>query len=143
MSPRNAKAAWQLVPQPEPATAPESLSHRLWGIDWKAYFPFRLSDRITVDTTDYETVGRFSAQYFPRIYGLDPAASPFLVSDNTEARARYYALAGDFFVFRDGGRAVGVFVGTPLDWSSYYLRNASLLPEYQGQKLYQGFLRYF
>jgi hypothetical protein len=35
---------------------------------------------------------------------------------------------------------VGLLVCTPLDWSSYYVRSAALLPEYQGRQAIQHFL---
>jgi hypothetical protein len=35
---------------------------------------------------------------------------------------------------------VGLFIGNPVDWSTYYIRSTAFLREYQGRTLYQRFL---
>ncbi len=120
------------------------LSVALWGTPWSANFPVQLSDTtVTVETGTYEEVAEFSRAHYREIYENDPATSPFLLAEEAPAKEEYYSRNGDFFLFKDEGRVVGFFVGTPIDWGSYYLRNASLLPRYQGKKLYQKFLVYF
>jgi hypothetical protein len=50
------------------------------------------------------------------------------------AKERFTRLAMDAFSIdaTEGGRTVGIFVGQPWDWSTYYLRHLALLPEARG-----------
>ncbi|HVU03473.1 MAG TPA: GNAT family N-acetyltransferase, partial [Polyangiaceae bacterium] len=57
-------------------------------------------------------------------------------------KERYYRLAADFFEFKEGRRTVGLFVCNAVDWSTYYIRSAAVLPEYQGLRLSHGFVAF-
>jgi RimJ/RimL family protein N-acetyltransferase len=64
---------------------------------------------------------------------------PFSNTKHSDSKMRYYRIAGDFFEFKDGATTIGLLVGTPVDWSSYYIRSAAVLPAYQGRKVIQRF----
>lgn len=125
------------TPTHEPRTP---LSKTLWGIDWASELPISLvrGADATVHFGSFERALPFVRQHYATIFD-QRADSPFSLGNFTDAKARYYREVGDFFEFRVGGRAVALLVGTPVDWSSYYLRSAAALPEFQGQKLIQRF----
>lgn len=113
-----------------------SLSARIWGLDWQAHLPLRLSGDIFVEESSYEECARFAAEHFQRIYA-GSAGSPFLWLDPNPAREFYYRTVGDFFSFKEQGKIIGIHVFTVHDWSTYYIRNTAILPEYQDRKLFQ------
>ena len=122
----------------------KTFSEHIWDFSWSDYFPIVLNDAdIVVEKSSDEDVLKFARENFATIYGSEFNKSSFLWFDTSEPKNTYYKIAGDFFVFKDGQKTIGVFVGTPLDWGTYYLRNVSILPEYQGRKIYQKFLRRF
>jgi len=121
-----------------------SLSKVIWNIPWEERFPFSIPGTdVVVTLSTYEEVADFLRQNFAKIYGESALKSPFLLLDQSEERQRYYRSVGDFFTFVQNGKIIGTFVGTAFDWSTYYLRNISMLPEYRGKKYYQAFLEYF
>ncbi len=82
----------------------------------------------------------FYTMHAAEIYQLGAVASPFLAFEPVERKARFYALCGDFYGFFSADRLVGIFAGNTVDWSSYYFRNCSILPRYQGLGIYSAFL---
>lgn len=115
------------------------LTQLLWGLDWKRHFPLSLDGNLTVDSSTFAEADAFAKENFRLIYG-DAPQNQFLIVDDTPARNNFYEQAGDFFLFKDGPANIGMFVGNALDWSTYYIRSISILPDYQGLKLYQQFL---
>ena len=118
----------RLVAAQTSPNAARSLSNELWGIDWKHLFPLSLPGGASVEMSSYEEAGGFLQKHHAEIFRLPLEAGP--VAEQA-ARARYYKLAGDFFVFRFEGAIVGVFIGSPHDWSTYYIRYVAMLPTYQ------------
>ena len=122
---------------PEPSARPR-FSEALWQIDWPALLPRPVTqDGVTVEWSSFERSLPFITANYGAIFEDDPG-SPF-VTKVSDAKARYYREAGDFFEFVHRGRTVGLLVGTPVDWSTYYVRSAAALPEYQGRKIVQRF----
>ncbi|OFZ56473.1 MAG: hypothetical protein A2428_16530 [Bdellovibrionales bacterium RIFOXYC1_FULL_54_43] len=122
------------------------LSTRIWNLNWSTYFPFEIpgetsaaTPHLTVQLSSFETVAHFLAPNFGSIYEEDLNTTPFLCFEASEAKNRFYREAADFFAFKDGEKTIGVLVGNPLDWSTYYLRNVSILPEYQNRNIFQPF----
>jgi ribosomal protein S18 acetylase RimI-like enzyme len=112
----------------------------VWGIDWSAHLPRVLTDDgVRVAYSSYDRALPFLAKNLALIFEEDPASSPFAQKTAGEAKARYYRQMADFFEFDDHGTIAGYLICTPIDWSSYYLRLAAMLPEYQGRKLAQRF----
>lgn len=114
-----------------------SLSERLYGIEWEDHFPLPLqsgesSDRVEV--ASYDRAMEFVRQHHDRIFQQDLWNSPFRSAGDPEARERYYRESADCFLFIDGqsgDKPYGVYLGTPVDWSTYYLRYCAVFPEYQ------------
>jgi Acetyltransferase (GNAT) family len=133
-SPKPAEAAAR---PPFPSAA--CLSETLWGLDFRAHLPMTVAHGVTVHASSFEKSLPFIHANYARIFCED-AASPFAAAGVSEAKVRYYRVAGDFFEFKSEGDTVALLVGTPVDWSTYYIRSAAALPEFQGKKLVQRFL---
>lgn len=115
------------------------LSELLWNLRWEEHLPERVTqDGVMVVHSDFERALPFIVAHYAEIFQDDPS-SPFASAKLDEAKARYYRAAGDFFEFVHAGRTVGLLVGTPVDWSTYYIRSAASLREYQGKKMIQRF----
>jgi ribosomal protein S18 acetylase RimI-like enzyme len=121
-----------------------SLSLALLGVKWQEYFPLTVPETsLKITTCQYAVAEEFLTCNWNRIYRQDSTDRRFLSETAHLSRRRaYYRIAGDFFSFLDGEKCVGIFIGTPIDWSSYYFRNCSILPEYQGLGLYQTLLKH-
>jgi RimJ/RimL family protein N-acetyltransferase len=123
------------------SNASRSLSRELWQMDWDRLLPLELpSGGIVASYSSFERSKSFIEKYYASIFQEDDR-SPFSTCKVNDAKARYYALTGDFVEFSHRDRVVGLFIGMPLDWSSYYIRSAAMLPEYQGTHAPQAFFR--
>jgi RimJ/RimL family protein N-acetyltransferase len=56
----------------------------------------------------------------------------------TEAKRRFCEEM-DILLYRAAGRTVGVCTAHPTDWSTYYIRTLSLLPEYRERRFLTDF----
>jgi RimJ/RimL family protein N-acetyltransferase len=112
----------------------ESLSSQLFGIDWAAHLPFELAGGVRLEVASVEEMVAFVAAHYAAIFGTNTTDRRFLVEASTPAKARFLRMS-DRFVFRDRERVVGVLVGQPLDWSSYYWRTVAFVPDFQGRGL--------
>lgn len=124
------------------------LSKRIYGLDWAQLLPFKMTDKIVVMAGSWESTVHFFNENWHSIYkesstGSEDKSSPFLATEPHKNRSSYYRETADIFHFTINKNIVGVLIGTPLDWSSYYIRNVSILPKYQGKKIYQTFLHHF
>jgi hypothetical protein len=137
-TPGPSRATEEPPPPSRPSPRPISAAS-LWGIDWDALLPLRVTSDVVARRSSYEECLPFVRDHYAAIFQED-AASPFSTSRHTPAKERYYRLSGDFFEFVAADRTVGLLVCTPVDWSSYYVRSAAVLPEYSGRKLIQRFL---
>ena len=118
----------------------QRLSERLWGVHWSSELPLRLTaDGVVVEWVDFSRANAFVKGDYADIFEQDET-SPFSGGKLTPARGRYYEEAGDFFVFSKDGADIGLLVGTPVDWSTYYIRSSAVKREYQGRALVQKFL---
>lgn len=117
-----------------------SLSEKIWQIPWDELLPRQICDGVTCEYSDYETIDQFFKNETPNVY-QSPNSQFLGASDESEtARRTFYETCGDFFVFREQSLIKGIFIGNAIDWSGYYLRNASFLPELQQKQVYQTFL---
>jgi hypothetical protein len=115
------------------------LSESLWGIDYAQHFPLALGEELSVGVADVSEALQFAGEHFAGVFGT-AAEATFWTGGSAEARVRYLERVCDLFIFRDRGEAVGLFVGNPVDWSTYYIRSTVFLRAYQGRALYQRFL---
>jgi hypothetical protein len=111
----------------------------LWGIDWSTLLPVDCGEGVVATLSNYDACAPFVRAHYARIF-QDDGASPFASARLDPLRERYYRLAGDFFEFKCEGETIGLIVGTPADWSSYYIRSAAILPEYGRKNLIHGLL---
>lgn len=116
-----------------------SFSERFWGIQWSQLLPLSFEDaRLTVQRTDAKEGMEFLDRFYSEIFGAEPSLQPFFEGSSphySSTRRRYYDEFGDFFKFcapDRGHQMVGLFIGTPVDWSTYYLRYLALLPGFTG-----------
>lgn len=104
------------------ARAPRStLSQRLFGIVWE---PVDLEGVVATPYDDGDALAFVSAHY-PRIFGGDHAGT-LLVEATSEAKRRFVDEM-DVFTFRRFDDVIGIWMGHPMDWSSYYLRTIAVL----------------
>lgn len=115
-------------------TRAASLSSDLFGIDWAAQLPFELTGGIRLEHAPMPQMLEFVAAHYAAIFDSDAADRRFLVEAQSPAKMRFFEMS-DRFVFRDGEKVVGLLVGNPLDWSTYYWRSIAFLPEFQGRGL--------
>ncbi|XYH92913.1 GNAT family N-acetyltransferase [Sorangium sp. So ce1128] len=113
----------------------ESLAMRWWNLDWRAYLPLTLGD-VTVELGTLADAESFIRAHYPGMFAAPDGAS-WLADPMTEAKRRFYHDA-DIFLFRDCDRSVGLQIGHPIDWSTYYVRTVALLPEHRGRGLLAG-----
>ncbi len=111
-----------------------SFSQIIYGIQWSNHFPIRLEGGVEVDVASVEEATAFTAAHYACIFGSDPEDRRFFSDPSSPARARFLA-GSDRFLFREGGQAIGLLVGNPVDWSTYYWRSVAFLPEHQGRGL--------
>jgi GNAT superfamily N-acetyltransferase len=114
------------------------LSRLLWGFSWSDVLPYSVSDDVVVAFSSFDRALPFIREHYAEIFHEDPNVSPFITKIDA-ARQRYYRFAGDFFEFLHDGCTVGLLIGTPIDWGSYYIRSAAALPRYQGKQIIQRF----
>lgn len=113
------------------------LSQTLWGIDWRQALPYR-KGKLDVVSSQFGAARKFVEEHYRTVFEEQPGPNPF-ASDASLAKARYYEIAGDFFEVVRDDTTVGLLICTPSDWSSYYIRSAALLPQYQGARIIQSF----
>jgi len=129
--------------EPRRATdAARPLSEALWNLRWSEHLPFDLGAGSSVRASSFDRAAPFIRAHYAAIFEHDPA-SPFQPDALTPAKSRYYQHCADFFEFTRENQVVGLLVCDPLDWSTYYVRSAAILPEHQGRQLVQRFFSAF
>lgn len=110
-----------------------SWSRDLWDVGWEGALPIELAGGVRVRRAARGEALAFIEAQYPRIFA-GPQPERFLSDPMTASKRRFFDLC-DRLIFRDGEETVGVLVGHPLDWSSYYWRTVALLPTYRGRGL--------
>ncbi|HKP61520.1 MAG TPA: hypothetical protein VJV78_32545 [Polyangiales bacterium] len=125
-----------------PSVLPDSttLSARLWGLDLNRGLPRTLtSDGVQAAPGDRTRVRDFLATEFPVFREEELGATP---SERIlDAKRWYLHNACDVLELRHDERTVGVLIGAPEDWSSYYVRIFAILQAYQRPALRRRFIR--
>jgi hypothetical protein len=117
---------------------PVTLSQRYWNLDWTATCPWRFDD-VVVEAAPFAAGIPFMREHYPSIFETHGEQSRFLSSPMTAAKRRFCDEA-DTFVFRSADRTIGLFIGNPSDWSTYYLRSTAILPAYRERRLFTRFV---
>jgi hypothetical protein len=134
VSPSNSEVAART---PQPST----LSGQLWKLDLCRALPNVLThDGITAMPGALTRIGSFLAREFPSFGEESFSAAPNEAI--VDAKRWYLGSACDALELRHGEKTIGVFVGAPEDWSSYYIRVFAVIPSYQRPALTRGFLRH-
>lgn len=119
-----------------------SFSTRIYGIEWSQYLPLQLSEDEYVFLADFATASQFIKTNHTSIFELDQWGNPFYNEENNETKKRYYAEMADSFIFCKGTEIYGIIIGTPVDWSSYYLRYGAFKKEFRNGGRTQKFVSY-
>ncbi len=109
-----------------------SMSRRWFGLDWEELLPWDLGG-VVVEHGELDEALRFATRYYPTIFRGRPDQR-FLQDPMTRCKRRFYQEA-DVFLLREGSEPVGLQIGHPSDWSSYYIRTVALLPRVRGRGL--------
>ncbi|HVJ91899.1 MAG TPA: GNAT family N-acetyltransferase [Labilithrix sp.] len=100
------------------------MSKRLWDLEWSEHLPWTI-DGVSVEQGTSEDALAFIEAHYAGIFGVQ--SERFVLEKMTEAKRRFWAEM-DIFLFRLGGKTVGLSAGHPSDWSTYYIRTLALLP---------------
>lgn len=112
--------------------APMRGSERLWSLQWTT----RTIGELLVGPARMEDALGFIGESYAALFPVAPGR--FLEETMTPAKRRFLEET-DALIVRDGARPVGVFLGHPLDWSTYYVRTLAILPSLRQR----GFMREF
>jgi Acetyltransferase (GNAT) family len=108
-------------------------SWSLWGLDWRDHFPRSFGD-LTVHAGSFEDALPFIAGHYSEIFRHDSTVDRFLHDPMTDAKRRF-GIEMDAFLVKDGVDVVGVLIGHPSDWTTYYMRSVALLPAYRSRHI--------
>jgi GNAT superfamily N-acetyltransferase len=119
---------------PTPPDIPRA-SRFFWDIDWAEWLPRPLTqDGIALHLGTIESAMPFISAHYAEIFEQDLERERFFHEPFDGPKLRYYQTA-DVFEIRHSDRTVGLLIGAPSDWSTYYLRTMAVLPAYQGRQL--------
>ncbi len=95
------------------------------------FFPFEIpSLGVVMDHGDYSTTVRFIEKNHDRIF--DSAQSDhFFQEPMTEKKETFLRDKTDHFLFQKDGNVIGVVMGNPIDWCSYYIRYCAFEEKFQ------------
>jgi hypothetical protein len=115
-------------------------SKTLWGIDWASALPRRLTDDdVDLVASRIDAVLPFIAAHYAEIFEQDMERAGFFGEPFDGAKMRYMQSA-DVLEVRQAGQTIGLLIGAPSDWSTYYLRSVAFLRAYQGRQLHARIL---
>ncbi len=106
-----------------------TLSERIWQADWTEGVP-KAFGGVTLERGTFEQAAPFVREHYQAIFGADGQADRFLVEPMSPAKMRFGAEM-DVLHYRHDNRTVGLLMGHPIDWSTYYFRSVALLPQYR------------
>ena len=125
---------------PSVAPASATLSARLWGLDLSQRLPRTLtSDGVQAVPGELTRVQDFLAREVPAVQEEAHGAAPS--ANIVDAKHWYLQNACDVLELRHDERTVGILVGAPEDWSSYYVRIFAIMQAYQRPALRRRFVR--
>ncbi len=127
----SAVARKEPAPHARPAT-PLRMSESLWGLHWPSW----TFGGVSVEIAHFEEAVPFIARHYATIFATEPGR--FLEEKLSDAKLRFLAQC-DVFVCRDAGVVVGVFIGHPSDWATYYARSFAILPQLRERKIFKSF----
>jgi ribosomal protein S18 acetylase RimI-like enzyme len=115
-------------------------SVQLWGFGLYDGLPKQLSsDGIEAVVGSYERIRCFVAEQYAMFTEEGLGSVPNELAQRS--KHAYLSTGCDLIALVHAGKTVGIMVGAPEDWSSYYVRVFALLPEYQRPGLTRRFVR--
>ena len=125
-----------------PATATRTLTYEYWGLDLREYLPCVLShDGVEASAGDVGRVRDFLGGEFATLTEEGLGHLRASADVHASAKRRYLQLNCDIIELRHNDRTVGVVIGEPEDWSTYYIRTLAVVQEYQRPALIRRFVR--
>jgi hypothetical protein len=120
-----------------PAT--RTLSDAFWRCDFTAGLPRTISkDGVEVTAGRLDRIRGFLTREFPTLTEEGLAAAP-LDPQLAHTKRWYLGQACDLIEMRKDDETIGVMIGAPEDWSTYYLRIYAVSPRYQRSILTRRF----
>src|SRR6185312_10969394 len=115
-------------------------SAQMWGFDLCDELPRQLtSDGIRAVAGSYERIRSFVAEQYAMFTEEGHGCQPSELAQ--KSKQAYLSTGCDLIGLMHGDEMIGLLVGAPEDWSSYYVRVFALLPEYQRPSLTRRFVR--
>jgi len=122
-----------------PLSASRTLTHRLWGFDLCEGLPYEVGQGVVAQRAELSRVRAFLSAEYPSL--TEEAIHSALQPGVDSAKRRYLETACDLIELCHGGQIVGVMVGAPEDWASYYIRIFAVKRSHQRPRLIRGFCR--
>lgn len=117
-----------------------ALSQRFWGFDLCEALPYEVAtDGVVAQRGELSRIRTFLASEYPSL--TEDAVAGGKRRRVAQAKRDYLEAACDLIELRHHERTVGVLVGAPEDWSSYYIRIFAVLQAYQRPRLIRRFCR--
>lgn len=129
-----------IASSPEQRALPRSMSERIFQVQWDRSLPWRFED-VVVQRGSFEDARAFMALHYESMFG-GGGDTRFFRESASAAKSRFGDEL-DTFVVRDSDVVVGLLLGHPTDWSSYYMRSCALLPAYRSRGLLGDIIRKF
>ena len=119
----------RVIPSPR-KTEPDTLSTRLWGVDWTRHFPI-LSKNGAVECrhVPFEKIEH---------YLLNPTDADY------QEKKKFYGFCADAFGFYDltqNDKLIGAGIANPSDPTTYYIRAAHIFEQYRSNGLFTEWVR--
>lgn len=121
-----------------PLKSAKNLSEILYGIDWGERLPVQFGD-YDLRKGSAKSLFEFTEQNQSVVVGEETFPS---YKESIERKIKYYEFCSDVFDFYLGDEIIGVVVGNPYDWCSYYLRYILIKKEHQGHNLQNQWVRF-
>lgn len=117
----------------------ETLSRQFWNADLSDRLPRPLASADMHATHgELPRIRSFLSEHFPRFTEEAQGSSPDAWIATVKSS---YLRRCDLIELRSGARTVGVFVGAPEDWSTYYVRIFAVVPDFQKRAAVRRFGR--
>ena len=95
------------------------------------FFPFKIpSLGVTMDHGDFSTTFRFIEKHHDRIFD-SVHSDHFFQEPMTDKKEAFLRDRTDHFLFQKDGAVMGVVMGNPIDWCSYYVRYCAFEEQFQ------------
>jgi len=119
----------------------QTMSQRWLGLDWREFLPWT-SNGLVVDLASCEETLRFVAAHYAELFDQQPHDDRWVKETMSPAKRRFLE-ESDRFAIRADDKTVGLVIGHPSDWSTYYIRSTAILLEYRGGIFVKKLLRRF